>query len=180
MESSAYTERTLQLFREQLFPRYPAEVGIVLQSCLRRTAADVEDAINRQCRVRLCKGAYREPPGVAYPDKREVDVAYARLSEHLLAPPSVAQGVYPGFATHDEQLIGHIRNLVARRGIARHRYEFQMLYGIRPELAGTLQGEGHTVRVLVPFGEDWYGYFMRRLAERPANLVFVLKNLARR
>lgn len=178
MEASAYTDRTLDIYVRTR--RAHANVACVLQAYLRRTPADLERLTPLHPTVRLCKGAYREPPSVAYPEKREVDVAYAQLSERLLSPQSVAQGAYPGFATHDEHLIGHIRNLVARRSIARHRYEFQMLYGIRPELAGTLQGEGHTVRVLVPFGEDWYGYFMRRLAERPANLVFLLKNLARR
>jgi proline dehydrogenase len=178
MESSAYTDRTLDIYVRMR--RAHANVGCVLQAYLRRTPADLERLIPLGVTVRLCKGAYREPPTVAYPDKREVDVAYAHLSERLLSPEAVALGTYPGFATHDERLIGHMRSVVARRGVARSRYEFQVLYGIRPELAGTLQGEGHTVRVLVPFGEDWYGYFMRRLAERPANLAFLLKNLARR
>jgi proline dehydrogenase len=178
MESSAYTDRTLDIYMRMR--RTHANVACVLQAYLRRTPADLARLIPLGLTVRLCKGAYREPPTVAYSDKREVDLAYAQLSERLLASETLTQGAYPGFATHDERLIAHVRNYVARRSIARHRYEFQMLYGIRPELAGTLQGVGHTVRVLVPFGEDWYGYFMRRLAERPANLVFLLKNLARR
>lgn len=178
MESSAYTDRTLDIYVRMR--RAHANVACVLQAYLRRTPADLERLIPLGATIRLCKGAYREPPTLAYPDKREVDRAYARLSERLLAPETLAQGVYPGFATHDERLIAHVRDLVSRRQIARPRYEFQMLYGIRPDLASALQGQGHTVRVLVPFGEDWYGYFMRRLAERPANLLFLLRNLARR
>jgi proline dehydrogenase len=178
MESSAYTDRTLDLYI-RLRREYP-HVACVVQAYLRRTPADLERLIPLGATVRLCKGAYREPPAIAYPDKREVDRAYAGLSERLLAPDSLASGVYSGFATHDERLIAHVRNLATRRQIAPGRYEFQMLYGIRPDLAAALQGAGQVVRVLVPFGEDWYGYFMRRLAERPANLLFLLRNLLRR
>jgi proline dehydrogenase len=154
-------------------------VACVVQAYLRRTPDDVERLIPLGATVRLCKGAYREPPALAYPDKADVDRAYASLSERLLAPDALAHGVYPAFATHDERLIARVRQIVAQRGIGAARFEFQMLYGIRPDLAASLSAQGLSVRVLVPFGEDWYGYFMRRLAERPANLIFLLRHLAR-
>jgi proline dehydrogenase len=139
----------------------------------------VERLVELGATVRLCKGAYREPPTVAYPDKRDVDASYARLAERLLAADAQARGVYPGFATHDERLQRHVLALAAGRGIARDRFELQMLYGIRHDLHAPLRAAGAPLRVLVPFGEDWYGYFMRRLAERPANLVFLLRHLGR-
>jgi proline dehydrogenase len=178
MESSAYTERTLDL-HARLKPAHP-NAACVVQAYLRRTPADVERLVDLGAAVRLCKGAYQEPPDIAFPDKTDVDRAYARLADRLLAPDALARGLYPGFATHDERLVGHVRGLVSARGIPLDRFEFQMLHGIRPDLAGALRGEGYTVRVLVPFGEDWYGYFMRRLAERPANLLFFLRHLVRR
>lgn len=178
MESSAYTERTLALYA-RLRPLH-ANLACVVQAYLCRTAADVERLIELGATVRLCKGAYHESPAVAYPDKRDVDASYARLAERLLAPDAQARGVYPGFATHDERLHDHVRRLVRERGIAADRFEIQMLYGIRHDLHPALRAAGVTLRVLVPFGEDWYGYFMRRLAERPANLLFLLRNLAPR
>jgi proline dehydrogenase len=178
MESSAYTERTLELYA-RLRSRYEG-VACVVQAYLRRTPADVERLILLQAAVRLCKGAYREPPGLAFPDKRDVDRAYAQLTERLLAPDAMARRVYPAFATHDERLIAHARRRAGERGVGADRFEIQMLYGIRPDLPGALRAQGLAVRVLVPYGEDWYGYFMRRLAERPANLVFLLRNLGRR
>ncbi len=177
MESSAYTQRTLDLYA-RLRPANP-HLACVVQAYLRRTPADVERLIDLGATIRLCKGAYREPAQIAYPDKRDVDAAYARLIDRLLAPDALARGVYTGFATHDERLIGRVRERAAERRLAAGRFEIQMLYGIRPELHGALIGQGLPVRVLVPFGEDWYGYFMRRLAERPANLVFLLRNLIR-
>jgi proline dehydrogenase len=177
MESSAYTDRTLD-FYVRLRPDWD-QVACVVQAYLRRTPADVERLIPLGATVRLCKGAYREPPALAYPRKADVDRAYASLSDRLLAPDALAHGVYPAFATHDERLIALVRRLVAQRGIGAARFELQMLYGIRPDLAASLLAEGLSVRVLVPFGEDWYGYFMRRLAERPANLIFLLRHLAR-
>jgi proline dehydrogenase len=177
MESSAYTDRTLDLYA-RLRPQHP-HAACVVQAYLRRTPADVERLVPLGATVRLCKGAYREPPALAFPDKREVDAAYARLTERLLAADALAAGVYPGFATHDERLLAHVRAVAAQRGVAADRYEVQMLYGIRHDLHAALRGQGLAVRVLVPFGEDWYGYFMRRLAERPANLLFLLRNLAR-
>ncbi len=178
MESSAYTDRTLDLYGTVL-RAYP-NAACVVQSYLRRTAADVERLIERGAAVRLCKGAYREPPGIAFPAKRDVDASYARLMDRLLAPDARARGVYPAFATHDERLLGSARGLARERGIARDRFEIQMLYGIRSDLHAPLAAEGLALRVLVSYGKDWYGYFMRRLAERPANLVFFLRQLGRR
>ncbi len=177
MESSAYTARTLDLYA-RLRPRYE-HVACVVQAYLRRTPVDIEGLIRLGATVRLCKGAYREPPSLAFPDKRDVDRAYAQFAERLLAPDAIAQGVYTGFATHDERLIAHARGRAGERGISASRFEIQMLYGIRPDLPGALRAQGLAVRVLVPYGEDWYGYFMRRLAERPANLLFLLRNLRR-
>jgi proline dehydrogenase len=174
MESSAYTERTLTLFREELFPRYPEQVGIVLQSYLFRTAEDVERAIAMQCRVRLCKGAYKEPPEVAFPDKKDVDANYVRCMERLLSA-----GKYPGIATHDEAIIRHAREYAAREGIGTERFEFQMLYGVRRDLQEQLARDGYRIRVYVPYGTHWYPYLMRRLAERPANLMFIVGNVVR-
>lgn len=177
MESSAYTDRTLELYAE-LQPRHP-NLACVVQAYLRRTPRDVERLIDLGASVRLCKGAYREPPSLAYPDKRDVDRSYAALVDRLLAPDALARGVYAGFATHDERLIRHAASRARERGVAADRFEIQMLYGIRQDLHRGLTADGLAVRVLVPFGEDWYGYFMRRLAERPANLAFLLRQLAR-
>jgi len=177
MESSAYVERTLDLYG-RLRARY-ANLACVVQAYLRRTAQDVERLIELGATVRLCKGAYREPPAVAFPDKREVDASYAGLTERLLAADAQARGVYPGFATHDERLLRHARETARARGVAPDRFELQMLYGIRHDLRLPLRASGHRLRVLVPYGEDWYGYFMRRLAERPANLAFFFRHLVR-
>jgi proline dehydrogenase len=175
MESSRYTERTLDLYA-RLRPAHP-HLGCVVQAYLRRTAADVERLVELGATVRLCKGAYHEPPALAYPDKRDVDTSYARLAERLLAADALGRGVYPGFATHDERLQRHVRGLAAERRVPADGFELQMLYGIRHDLHASLRAAGVSLRVLVPFGEDWYGYFMRRLAERPANLLFLLRNL---
>ncbi len=177
MESSAYTERTLDLY-ERLHRTRP-QTACVVQAALRRTPADVDRLVGMGAALRLCKGAYREPPDVAYPAKADVDAAYARLAERLLQPDAQARGVYAGYATHDEALIERVRATAAARGVSAERFEIQMLYGIRHDLHARLRHSGLGVRVLVPFGEDWYGYFMRRLAERPANLVFLLRNLVR-
>jgi proline dehydrogenase len=177
MESSAYTERTLQ-FHARLHRTRPS-VACVVQAALRRTPADVERLVAMGAALRLCKGAYREPPDVAYPAKRDVDAAYAGLADRLLQPDAQERGVYVGYATHDEALIERVRGTAAARGVGTGRFEIQMLYGIRHDLHARLHAAGLGVRVLVPFGEDWYGYFMRRLAERPANLVFLLRNLVR-
>jgi proline dehydrogenase len=174
MEASAYVQRTLDLVLDDLVPAYGDRVGAVIQSMLRRSDQDVERLIERGARVRLVKGAYREPPTVAYPDKREVDAAYRRQSERLLAA-----GNYPAFGTHDEPLIDHVKRYARERGIGVERFEFQLLYGVRRDLQERLRREGHNVRVYVPFGTEWYPYLMRRLAERPANLWFIVGNVAR-
>jgi len=174
MESSAYTERTLRLFEERLYPSYKDHVGIVLQSYLYRTASDVERAIQLRCRVRLCKGAYKEPAAVAFPEKREVDANYVKCMHRLLE-----NGNFPGIATHDPAIITEAKRFVAERGIDRSRFEFQMLYGVRRDLQEQLVREGYGMRVYVPFGTQWYPYLMRRLAERPANVAFITGNVVR-
>ena len=174
MESSEYTERTLRLFEDRLYPSYPAEVGTVLQSYLYRTPGDVERAIELRCRVRLCKGAYAEPATVAHPDKKDVDASYVRCMRRLMT-----DGNYPALATHDERIIEEARGFAAERGIAADRFEFQMLYGVRRDLQDRLVREGYRMRVYVPFGTQWYPYLMRRLAERPANVAFITGNVLR-
>ncbi|HSE27948.1 MAG TPA: proline dehydrogenase family protein [Gemmatimonadales bacterium] len=174
MESSAYTQRTLDFFADRILGPYRAHCGVVIQSCLRRSAADVERLIGMRARVRLCKGAYLEPPAVAFPDKADVDRSYVQLMERLLDA-----GDYPGIATHDERIIEHARRFVQRNRIGEDRFEFQMLYGVRRDLQEKLRAAGHRMRVYVPFGTQWYPYLMRRLAERPANIAFILGNMLR-
>ena len=174
MEGSDYTQRTLDFFRDRLYPRFAGHCGVVIQSMLRRSQQDIEDLIAMKARVRLCKGAYLEPPSVAYPDKGDVDRSYVRLMERLLR-----EGNYPGLATHDEAIIRHARELVKRENIDPRRYEFQMLYGVRRDLQDRLRQAGHHMRVYIPFGTQWYPYLMRRLAERPANIAFLLGNVVR-
>ena len=172
MEGSAYTQRTLDFFTQRLFPEYGAHCGVVIQSSLRRSAEDIGNLIAMRARVRLCKGAYLEAPGVAYPDKADVDRNYVELMERLLE-----EGNYAGIATHDEAIIEHARKFVQRRGIGAERYEFQMLYGVRRDLQERLRAAGHRLRVYIPFGTQWYPYLMRRLAERPANIAFIMGNV---
>jgi len=172
MESSAHTQRTLDLFEKDLLPAYGDRVGIVIQSYLRRSAADIERLIGVRARVRLCKGAYQEPATVAFPDRADVDRSYVQLIEQLLE-----HGHQPAVATHNPVLISHVRRFVEAKGIAADRFEFQMLYGIRRDLQEDLRRAGFRVRVYVPFGTQWYPYLMRRLAERPANLMFFLGNM---
>jgi len=174
MEGSAYTERTLRLFEDRLYPNYRENVGIVLQSYLYRTSADVERAILLKCRVRICKGAYKEPAGVAYPEKKDVDENYVRCMEKL-----ISDGTYPGIATHDPKVIEDAKKFVKKKGIPTSRFEFQMLYGVRRDMQDQLVREGYNMRVYVPFGTQWYPYLMRRLAERPANLAFITGNVVR-
>ena len=174
MESSHYTERTLHMFEHRLYPSYPKNVGIVLQSYLRRTAADVDKANRLKCRVRICKGAYQEPPSVAFPDKRDVDENYKRCMHALMS-----DGNYPGLATHDERIIDDAKRFATDRGIGTDRFEFQMLYGVRRDLQERLVREGYRMRVYVPFGTQWYPYLMRRLAERPANVAFMTGNVVK-
>lgn len=172
MESSAYTDRTLDTFERSLYPGFEDHVGIVLQSALRRTLDDVARANRLQCRVRICKGAYLEPPAVAFPDKADVDRNYVAAMHQLLE-----HGRYPGIATHDEVIIAEAKRVAAARGIAPDRFEFQMLYGVRRDLQEQLVREGYRMRVYVPFGSQWYPYLMRRLAERPANIAFMAGNI---
>ena len=168
MESSEYTQRTLDLFEHRLYPAYRENVGIVLQSYLYRTAADVERSNLLKARVRLCKGAYKEPETVAYPNKKDVDGNYVRCMHDLML-----KGNYPGIATHDEAIIKEAKRFAKENQIATSRFEFQMLYGVRRDLQDQLVREGYRMRVYVPFGTQWYPYLMRRLAERPANVAFL-------
>ena len=174
MESSEYTDRTLLLFEERFYPSYREHVGIVLQSYLYRTMADVERALQLKCRVRLCKGAYKEPPTVAFADKKDVDANYLKCM-HLL----LDCGNYPGIATHDTRMIADAKRFAKQKRIAPERFEFQMLYGVRRDLQEALVRDGWRMRVYVPFGTQWYSYLMRRLAERPANLAFMTGNIVR-
>ena len=170
MEGSALTQRTLDLFERELFPAYGRDiVGIVVQSYLFRTASDVDRLIAAGARVRICKGAYKEPATVAFPAKADVDRTFAELMEKL-----VERGPYPGIATHDEALIERAKRFVQSKGIPLDRFEFQMLNGVRRDLQERLVQEGYRLRVYVPFGTQWYPYFMRRLAERPANIAFIV------
>ncbi len=177
MEDHMVTDATLDLWRAVRPASWRdggADVGVVIQSALRRSADDVEAIIAADGRVRLCKGAYKEPAGVAYQEKAEVDEAYERLMLRLLRA-----GRYPALATHDVRLIKRAIEVATAEGIARDAFEFQMLYGVRRDLQEQLARAGWTVRVYVPYGAQWYPYFMRRLAERPANVSFLLRNLWR-
>ncbi len=170
MEDSTKTDATIQIFKRlrQEFEN----VGIVVQSYLYRTEADVKDLLQVGARIRLCKGAYKEPETVAFQDKADVDKNYIHIMKILLA-----SGIYHGIATHDEQMIAATKQYAAEKGIPPDQYEFQMLFGIRRDLQEKLVREGYRMRVYVPYGEYWYPYFMRRLAERPANVWFILKNM---
>jgi proline dehydrogenase len=177
MEGSPYTDRTLALYR-RLRPSFP-NVGVVLQAYLYRTPADLEALVPLGVNVRLCKGAYRESPGIAHPRKRDVDASYLRLAERLLSPNSLDRGTFAAFATHDPRMVARVRRLAAERGVPRDRFEFQMLYGIGRDLQSKLVAAGYAVRIYIPYGDAWFPYFMRRLAERPANLLFLLRSLLR-
>jgi len=173
MESSEYTDRTLDLV-EDLHTRHGA-VGVVIQAYLRRSHKDVQRLCDRRIRVRLCKGAYLEPPGVAFPRKADVDGSYLELMRLLLD-----SGAYPALATHDPRLIAAAKAYAQQKNLPRDAFEFQMLYGIRRDLQRQLVAEGYRLRLYVPFGKAWYPYYMRRLAERPANVFFILRNLFRK
>ena len=170
MEDSTKTDATIEVFKRlrQEFDN----VGIVIQSYLYRSEKDIEDLLGIGARIRLCKGAYKEPASVAFQDKSDVDANYVKLMKMLL--PS---GIYHGIATHDEKMIAATKQFASENGIAPDKYEFQMLYGIRRDLQEKLVSEGYRMRVYVPYGRYWYPYFMRRLAERPANVWFILKNV---
>ena len=174
MEGSDYTQRTLDFFRDRVFERFGTHCGVVIQAMLRRSAADVKELIALRARVRLCKGAYLEPPTLAFPDKADVDRNYLMLMESLLA-----DGHYPGIATHDEAILRQAVGFVKRNRIGSERFEFQMLYGVRRDLQDRLRRAGHRMRVYIPFGTQWYPYLMRRLAERPANIAFILGNVVK-
>jgi proline dehydrogenase len=174
MEQSDYVEVTLRIY-ERLRDVGHDGVGTVLQSYLYRTPDDLERLLPRRPNLRIVKGAYLEPESVAYPEKRDVDRAYVELVERGLR-----EGAYIAVATHDEAIIREVQGFASREGIPRDRFEFQMLYGVRPALQRSIAAEGYRVLVASPFGPDWYPYLMRRLAERPANLGFFLKNLVRR
>ena len=174
MEESSWVEPTLRTY-ERLRDAGHDNVGVVLQAYLYRAPSDLELLLPRAPNLRIVKGAYLEPPSIAHPEKKDVDAAYVHLVERALAG-----GAYVAVATHDERIIGHVRSLARRNGIARDRFEFQMLYGVRPALQRRLVAQGHEVLVATPFGPEWYPYLMRRLAERPANILFFLRNLFRR
>jgi proline dehydrogenase len=172
MEGSAYTHRTMELVK-RVRARSDA-VGVVVQSYLYRSEQDLKDLLRIGCRIRLCKGAYQEPPEIAFPRKADVDANYIRLMQLLLA-----SGIYHGIATHDPRMIAATIRFAAERGLAKNKFEFQMLYGIRTDLQHRLVRDGYRMRVYIPYGRDWFPYFMRRLAERPANLMFFVRNLFR-
>ena len=174
MEQSGYVDATLRIY-ERLRDTGHDSVGTVLQSYLYRTAADLERLLPRAPNLRIVKGAYFEPDSIAFPEKRDVDRAYVELVQRGLR-----EGAYIAVATHDESIIRQVQAFAAREDIPRERFEFQMLYGVRPGLQRSIAAEGYKVLVATPFGPDWYPYLMRRLAERPANLGFFLKNLVRR
>jgi proline dehydrogenase len=178
MEDTRYTDRTLTMYR-QLRVRWP-NIACVVQAYLYRTEADLRALIPHGATVRLCKGAYPEPPDRAFARRADIDRNYARLAGMLLSPEARRAGAYPAFATHDDRLIRVIGDRAHQWGVPAYGFEFQMLLGIREDLHRAVAANGLRLRVLVPFGEDWYGYFMRRLAERPANLRLVLESLGRR
>jgi len=175
MEESAYVDSTLRIFR-RLRESGRENVGTVLQSYLYRTERDLETLLDLAPNLRLVKGAYLEPPDVAYPSKEDVDAAYARLLVRMLSPGGAS---FTGIATHDERLIDRAIAFAERDGIPGERFQFQLLYGVRPKLQQDLVGRGQQVLIATPFGPDWYRYLMRRLAERPANLMFFVRSLLR-
>jgi proline dehydrogenase len=170
MEGSAYTERTVKMTK-RVRAKFSG-VGSVMQAYLHRAEKDVLDLLAAGCRLRLCKGAYQEPPDIAFPNKADVDANFVKLMKLIL--PS---GIYHGIATHDPAMINATKRFVLEKNIYREQFEFQMLYGIRTDLQEQLVREGFRLRIYIPYGTDWFPYFMRRLAERPANLMFFLRNL---
>jgi proline dehydrogenase len=176
MEGTAYTQATIDLVRQlHAKPENRGHVGIVIQAYLRRSADDVSTLLRDGIRIRLCKGAYQEPPDLASPDKKDVDASFVALTKVLLK-----SGVFHGIATHDPAMIAATKDFARAERIDPKTFEFQMLYGVRRDLQRSLVQEGYRVRVYVPFGDEWYPYFMRRLAERPANVLFLARNFFRR
>ena len=172
MESSIYTQRTVELVK-RVRAQSPA-VGAVIQSCLYRSEPDIQDLLSYGCRIRLCKGAYKEPVEVAFPAKSDVDANYVKLMRLLLT-----SGFYHGIATHDPRMIAETIRWAAEKQISKDDFEFQMLHGVRTDLQRQLVRDGFRLRIYIPYGRDWFPYFMRRLAERPANLAFFVRNFLR-
>jgi proline dehydrogenase len=176
MEGSPYTQRTLDFVRQlHRLPGHAGRVGTVIQSYLYRSEQDVNDLLSERIRIRLCKGAYKEPAEIAFPRKTDVDANYVKLAKVLLR-----SGVYHGLATHDEHIIAEMKRFATAENIRASAYEFQMLYGVRRDLQQQLVREGYGLRVYIPFGTEWYPYFMRRLAERPANVLFIARQMVRK
>ncbi len=176
MENTPYTERTLKIF-DQLLTEFPRNsIGTVIQSYLRRSEADMKALAAKGAYIRVVKGAYKEPPELAFPDKSDVDANYVKLMQIYLSEEARKAGAYLAVATHDPNMIAATREFTEKHGIGKNEFEFQMLYGIRNDLQESLQKEGFQVRTYVPYGSQWYPYFMRRLAERPANVWFILGN----
>src|SRR5271165_6941811 len=175
MEGSPYTQRTLDFVRQlHRRPGHAGKVGTVIQTYLYRSEDDVNQLLSERIRIRLCKGAYKEPPEIAFPKKADVDANYIKLAQMLLK-----SGVYHGLATHDEKIIEEMKQFARAENIPPTAYEFQMLHGVRRDLQSKLVREGYGLRVYIPFGTEWYPYFMRRLAERPANVFFIARNMFR-
>lgn len=174
MEGSPYTDKTLAVVRK--LREKHENIAAVLQAYLYRTEKDLESLIPLGIGVRLCKGCYKEPASIAFPRKADVDANYAKLAERMLSPDALGRGLYPGLATHDPKLVAKAISVAKERAIPSDKWEFQMLYGIGSQLHPGIRDAGARLRVLVPYGSDWYGFFMRRLAERPANVMFFLKH----
>ena len=176
MEGSPYTQRTLDFVRQlHRLPGHAGRVGTVIQSYLYRSEKDVNDLLSERIRIRLCKGAYKEPAEIAFPKKADVDANYVKLAKVLMK-----SGVYHGLATHDEHIIAEMKRFATAENIPASAYEFQMLHGVRRDLQQQLVREGYGLRVYIPFGTEWYPYFMRRLAERPANVLFIARQIVRK
>ena len=176
MEGSPYTQRTLDFVRQlHRLPGHAGRVGTVIQSYLYRSEKDVDDLLSERIRIRLCKGAYKESPEIAFPKKADVDANYVKLARTLMK-----SGVFHGLATHDEKIIAELKQFASAESIPASAYEFQMLYGVRRDLQQQLVHEGYGLRVYIPFGTEWYPYFMRRLAERPANVFFIARQMLRK
>ncbi len=176
MEGTAYTQATIDLVDKlHAVPANRGHVGIVIQAYLRRSEEDIAKLLSDRIRIRLCKGAYQEPPNLAFPDKKDVDRNFVALTRTLLK-----SGVFHGIATHDPAMIDATKTFASAERIDPASFEFQMLYGVRRDLQRSLVKEGYKVRVYVPFGDEWYPYFMRRLAERPANVLFIARNMLRK
>ena len=175
MEGSPYTQRTLDFVHElHRMPGNANSVGTVIQAYLKRSESDIEKLLSESIRIRLCKGAYKEPPDIAFPAKSDVDANYVKLMKILMK-----SGIYHGLATHDEKIIHQAQAFANSEKLPRDSFEFQMLYGIRRDLQRRLVREGWRLRIYIPFGTEWYPYFMRRLGERPANVLFIARNLFR-